>query len=163
MVDPLHRPQLIQSLCKVSYIKQDLIQELIKETTPPVNLIANLIASLPIKTKDLPELQESAVKQTYKTVSPPSSSSSSSVRSNANLPDPKLFPFLSRRLAFNTIEDPDVEVNAAKAMLSLGQSHLMNNNQVESDCGGIKFCSKSIFKTAGNFPLFIYRNQRIIE
>lgn len=135
MVDPLHRPQLIQSLCKVSYIKADLIQELMKETTPPVNLIANL----PIKTKDLPELQESAVKQTYKTVSPPSSSSSSSVRSSANLPDPKLFPFLSRRLAFNTIEDPDVEVNAAKAMLSLGQSHLMNNNHVESDCGGIKF------------------------
>jgi hypothetical protein len=135
MVDPLHRPQLIQSLCKVSYIKADLIQELMKDTTPPVNLIANL----PIKTKDLPELQESAVKQTYKTVSPPSSSSSSSVRSSANLPDPKLFPFLSRRLAFNTIADPDVEVNAAKAMLSLGQSHLMNNNHVESDCGGIKF------------------------
>ena len=121
MVDPLHRPQLIQSLCKVSYIKADLIQKLMKETASP------------IKTKDLPMLQESTVKKTYKTVSPPSLSS---VRSNANLPDPKLFPFLSRRLAFNTIEDPDVEVNAAKAMLSLGQSQpIINNNQNESDSG----------------------------
>jgi hypothetical protein len=138
MVDPMHRPQLIQSLCKVSYIKAELIQEMMKETTPALNFVANL----PVKAKDLPVLQESTVKQTYKTVSPPSSSSSSSVRSSANLPDPKLFPFLSRRLAFNTIEDPDVEVNAAKAMLSLGQSHLMNNNQTESDSGGLNFFSK---------------------
>ncbi|KAI9559351.1 hypothetical protein GHT06_016140 [Daphnia sinensis] len=128
MVDPQHRPQLIQSLCKVSYIKADLIQDLMKQTAPPVSLVA----TLPTKTKDLPVPQESTVKQTYKTISPPSSSS---IRSNANLPDPKLFPFLSRRLAFNTVEDPDVEVSAAKAMLTLGQSHVMNNNQNESDCG----------------------------
>lgn len=128
MVDPQHRPQLIQSLCKVSYIKAELIQDLMKETAPPVSLVA----TLPTKTKDLPVPQESTVKQTYKTISPPSSSS---IRLNANLPDPKLFPFLSRRLAFNTVEDPDVEVSAAKAMLTLGQSHMMNNNRNELDCG----------------------------
>lgn len=127
MVDPQHRPQLIQSLCKVSYIKADLIEELMKETA------VSLVASLPTKTKDLAVPQESTVKQTYKPISPPLSSS---IRSIANLPDPKLFPFLSRRLAFSAVEDPDVEVNAAKAMLTLGQSHLMNNNQIESDSAG---------------------------
>lgn len=136
MVDPQHRPQLIQSLCKVSYIKAELIQDLMKETAPPVSLVA----TLPTTTKDLPVPQESSVKQTYKTISPPSSSS---IRLNANLPDPKLFPFLSRRLAFNTVEDPDVEVSAAKAMLTLGQSHMMNNNRNELDCGGKQLVNDS--------------------
>lgn len=118
MVDPIHRPQLIQSLCKVSYIKADLIQQLMKETGPSATLVA--AAAKP---------QESPIKQEV-------SSPSSSVRSiNVNLPDPKLFPFLSRRLAFNNSEDPDV--SAAKAMLSLGQSHLMNNNRNELDSGMI--------------------------
>ena len=119
MVDPLHRPQLIQSLCKVSYIKADLIEQLMKEAEPKVALIA----AMPTKCNKDASLPEILVKPEEK-ISP---SSSSSVRSCANLPDPKLFPFLSRRLAFNSMEDPDVEVNAAKAMLSLGQSHLVNN------------------------------------
>lgn len=136
MVDPIHRPQLIQSLCKVSYIKADLIQQLMKETGPS----ATLIASLPIKPREV-LVQESPIKQEV-TVSSPSSSS---VRSNVNLPDPKLFPFLSRRLAFNSTEDPDVEVSAAKAMLSLGQSHLMNNNRSEID-------------SPGNFQTFLKAN-----
>ena len=129
MVDPLHRPQLIQSLCKVSFIKADLIQQLMKET----DTLATLATTIsPVQQKDV-SAQESAVKPTVTITKP----SSSSVRSNVNLPDPKLFPFLSRRLAFNTVEDPDLEVNAAKAMLSLGQSHLTNNNP--SDSAGIIF------------------------
>lgn len=35
-----------------------------------------------------------------------------------NVPDPQLFPFLTRRLAVGTIEGPDVD--AATAMLALG-------------------------------------------
>ena len=31
MVDPLHRPQLLQSLCKVPHLKVDLLQRLINE------------------------------------------------------------------------------------------------------------------------------------
>lgn len=127
MVDPMHRPQLIQSLCKVSYIKADLIQQLMKET----GTSTFVLASLPTKDKEA-QMQEPSIKQESSTTSP----ILSSVRPNANLPDPKLFPFLSRRLACSSTEDPDVEVNAAKAMLSLGQSHLINNNQSESDISG---------------------------
>lgn len=128
MVDPLHRPQLIQSLCKVSYIKADLIEQLMKETESA----AELIATMPTKYKQEASVQEILIK-TEEKISP---SSSSVVRSCVNLPDPKLFPFLSRRLAFNSIEDPDVEVDAAKAMLSLGQSHLVNNTSSETDNSG---------------------------
>lgn len=32
MVDPLHRPQLLQSLCKVPYVKSEIIQQLMDET-----------------------------------------------------------------------------------------------------------------------------------
>jgi len=34
MVEPIHRPQLVQSLCKVSYIKTELIEQLMSEKKP---------------------------------------------------------------------------------------------------------------------------------
>ena len=111
MVDPIHRPQLIQSLCKVSYIKADLIHQLIKDS--PEGKPNKLTPVKPI------------------TTTPPSSncsttSSSSSTASSSrlnNLPDPKLFPFLSRRLAYNN-NGGDPDVDAATAMLALGQAPL---------------------------------------
>ena len=43
------------------------------------------------------------------------------------MPDPKLFPYLSRRLAFNISQNEGPDVDAATAMLALGQSHTMFN------------------------------------
>ena len=132
MVDPVHRPQLIQSLCKVSYIKADLIQQLMKEagSMDTGNIAMEALADRPKGVL----IQESSAVETINTTPPPSNV----MRSSVNLPDPKLFPFLSRRLAFNTTEDPDVEVNAAKAMLSLGQSYpIISNSESESDSTGI--------------------------
>jgi len=44
-----------------------------------------------------------------------------------NMPDPKLFPYLSRRLAFNVNQNEGPDVDAATAMLALGQSHTIFN------------------------------------
>lgn len=115
MVDPAHRPQLIQSLCKVSYIKTELIQQLMKDSGLPSTPLTPL--PTPTKTKEMIS-QDTPAKATSAT----NSLACTSLRPNPNLPDPKLFPFLSRRLAFNNVEGPDVEVDAATAMLALGQS-----------------------------------------
>ncbi len=108
MVDSVHRPQLIQSLCKVSYIKADLIHQLIKDS--PEGKPNKLTPVKPITTPPSSNCSTSSS----------ASSTASSSRLN-NLPDPKLFPFLSRRLAYNN-NGGDPDVDAATAMLALGQA-----------------------------------------
>lgn len=130
MVDPAHRPQLIQSLCKVSYIKTEVIQQLMQDSGLPSAPLTPL--PTPTKVKESVSHDISA-----KPMSATKSSLSTSLRPNPNLPDPKLFPFLSRRLAFSNVDGPDVEVDAATAMLALGQScikHLVD----EPVCKGNK-------------------------
>lgn len=112
MVDPVHRPQLIQSLCKVSYIKADLIHQLIKDSGVPEGDPIKPNKLTPVKPVTTPPSSTCSTSSS-------SSTSASSSRLN-NLPDPKLFPFLSRRLAYNGGGDPDVD--AATAMLALGQA-----------------------------------------
>merc|ERR1712071_487048 len=110
MVDPLHRPQLLQTLCKVPYMKSEILQQLTNESQ-----------SLRAKSEPIQENRRSVVIVT-RSPSPPSPSPN-----RRNMPDPKLFPYLSRRLAFNVdhnhVDGPDADVDAATAMLALGQSH----------------------------------------
>ena len=134
MVDPQHRPQLIQSLCKVSYIKADLIHQLIKEAgIPTASLPAAQSRTPAARSKEVYSHQKAMVVTTTTSPSPSStcSSTASSSSARSNLPDPKLFPFLSRRLApygsqappSSSASGPDgPDVDAATAMLALGQS-----------------------------------------
>jgi len=111
MVDPLHRPQLLQSvrtssksLCKVPYVKSEILQQLMDETK-----------LVQVKTEPIQESRESVVLVTPAAVTRP------------NMPDPKLFPYLSRRLAFDVSQNEGPDVDAATAMLALGQSHTIFN------------------------------------
>lgn len=51
MVDPVHRPQLIQSLCKVSYIKADLIHQIVKDAGLPAAAMPAVSSPTPIKSE----------------------------------------------------------------------------------------------------------------
>ena len=155
MVDPLHRPQLLQTLCKVPYMKSEILQQLTNESqslrakSEPIQaswilLQLNILYCRKFDKKvhqwfeimiknwfmvidDKQENRRSVVIVTRSPSPSPSPSPPSPSPNRRNMPDPKLFPYLSRRLAFNVdhnhVDGPDADVDAATAMLALGQSH----------------------------------------
>lgn len=106
MVDPVHRPQLMQSLCKVRNLKSEILQQLLDDTSKDSKASATVQVASPKRLRPL-------AMAPAPTPTP--------IRSS-NVPDPKLFPYLSRRLAINSSACSDVD--AATAMLALGDTRI---------------------------------------
>ncbi|XP_046981356.1 forkhead box protein N3 [Schistocerca americana] len=142
MVDPMYRPNLVQALAKSPFHPYSTIVS----RTASVNSSPGS-GSLPSTPAKAPPSPGSAARQQ----SPPATAASSSGNgsgggssggsNNNNVPDPTLFPFLSRRLALSTTpqsgspppsqpsaqvsrDDSLDDVDAAAAMLALKHAHL---------------------------------------
>ena len=147
MVDPIHRSQLIQSLCKAPYMKADFLHHIIngKTAEETKNTESNIRVSFSVFFKTFFILVNIRIKIHWNilisTFRPHftignisqvqySRNPSFTTPNRSNIPDPTLFPYLSRHLASNSDLRDSPDVDAATAMLALGQTLNLPSNDI---------------------------------